>query len=107
MPRPYRSARGRKPREAVLMGEPSPALAKIAKMNSEKLTEYIETLEVEAERLDVKAKNLLNVTPVDEERIADLHKQRKRLDALMEVARERLSGKMERRQQRGSDGNRR
>ena len=86
------------------MGEPSPALTKIARMNTEKLTEHIKTMELEAERLKTKVKNLLAMTPPDEQRAAALTQHRKRLEALLTAARERLSGKLERAEQYSSTG---
>jgi len=85
------------------MGEPSPALSKISRMHTEKLTQYIETLNLEDERLNVKIVNLTKMTPLDEPRITELLKQRKRLSALMEAARDRLAGKLERRLRRDAD----
>jgi len=99
-----RPQRRRKPSDPVLMGEPSPALTKIARMNTEKLTEHIKTMEVEAERLKTKIKNLLNMTPPEEQRAAQLTQHRKRLEALITAARERLDGKLERAEQYKSTG---
>ena len=102
MPRPYRSSRpqrSRKPADPMLMGEPSPALTKIARMNTEKLTGHIATMQTEADRLSTKIENLSNMTPPDEQKIASLKAHRERLEALLEAAREALAGKIERRNQ--------
>ncbi len=100
MPRPYRSSRPqrrRKPADPVLMGEPSPALTKIARMNTEKLTVHIQTMQTESERLETKIRNLSSMTPPDEKKIEQLNGHRDRLLALLEAAREQLAGKIERR----------
>lgn len=99
-----RPSRTRKPADPVLMGEPSPALTKIARMNTEKLAEHIKKMKVEADRLETKVSNLKKITPVDEERVAELTLHRERLAALMTAAAERLSGKLERKAQRASGG---
>lgn len=82
----------------MLLGEPSPALTKIARMNTEKLQAHIETMLTESDRLRIKIENLSNMTPVDEKRVETLELQVKRLDALMEAAKERLDGKIQRSQ---------
>lgn len=102
MPRPYRSQRPRKPADPILMGEPSPALTKIARMNTERLGTHIQTMQVESERLDTKITNLSGMTPPDEEKIAQLKAHRERLTALLEAAKKQLAGKIERRDQRSS-----
>lgn len=105
MSRPYRRTRSRKPAaDPMLMGEPSPALTKIARMNSDKLKAHIETMKVEAERLDKKISNLKAIDPPDAERIEDLTKHRQRLAALLQAAAERLLGKLERKKERIESG---
>lgn len=95
--------------EPMLMGVPSPSLAKINKMNTDELVERIAALTVERERIATKIKNLSAMTPRDEARITELKTQASRLAALENVAKDRLSGKNERREQReqtpGSPGN--
>lgn len=102
--RPFRSQRSRKPADPILMGEPSPALTKIARMNTEKLTAHVATMQVEAERLNTKIDNLSKMDPIDEEKIGQLKAHRERLVALMAAAKERLAGKIERREQRSNTG---
>lgn len=86
--------------EPMLMGVPSPSLAKINKMNTDELVERIAALGVERERIATKIKNLSAMTPRDEARITELKTQASRLTALENVAKDRLSGKNERREQR-------
>lgn len=105
MSRPYRrSSRARKPSDPMLLGEPSPALTKIARMNTEKLKAHIETMKVEAERLDKKITNLSAIDETDPQRIDELKKHRQRLAALMQAAAERLLGKLERKKERIESG---
>jgi len=88
--------RGRKPNDPMLMGEPSPALAKIAQMNTAKLREYIQQISVNAEQLKNKIEKLQASDEPDEKRIVELTTQRQRLAALIKTAAERLQGKLER-----------
>lgn len=88
----------------MLLGEPSPSLAKIGKMNMEELKERIEALAVEKARIDEKIKNLSNMQPRDDARIESLSTQAARLTALSNAAKDRLSGKQDRTSQyRGRD----
>ena len=80
----------------MLLGEPSPALTKINRMNTEKLREHIKTMKVEADRLEVKIGNLSAMPEPDEQRIEQLKQHRLRLATLMKAASERLAGKLER-----------
>lgn len=79
--------------DPVFMGQPSPSLAKINRMTPQQLTDRIQALEVEAERISQKIKNLSNMQPRDEKRIALLTEQRERLAALQQIAKDRLAGK--------------
>ena len=88
----------------MLMGEPSPALTKIARMNTEKLRVHIKSMVTEAERLGTKIENLSKMPEPDEERIAQLKAHRQRLAALTKAAAERLEGKLERKKQRQASG---
>jgi peptidoglycan hydrolase CwlO-like protein len=88
------------------MGEPSPALTQINKMNIEQLTQRIEALEVESGHIGAKIKNLSHQQPPNDVRIAALTTQKARLAALIQVAQDRLSGKAERREQYDSGGGR-
>jgi chromosome segregation ATPase len=82
--------------DPVLMGEPSPSLGRINKMNMEQLRERIVVLETEAARITTRIKNLSHVQPVDESRIKILQEQIERLEVLAKAAKERLEGKAER-----------
>ncbi len=80
----------------MLLGEPSPSLAKINTMNMAKLTEKIAQLEEEEARVGAKLSRLEAVTPVPEVKIAAVKDLLARLDALKKAAAERLAGKAER-----------
>jgi len=83
----------------MLMGEPSPALSKIAQMNTEKLREYIRQISVNAEQLKAKIEKLQaseEQNEQTEQKIAELTSQRQRLAILIKTAAERLQGKLER-----------
>lgn len=78
------------------MGEPSPALTKIAKMNTEKLRAHVATMKIEYDRMEKKIGNLQAMPEPDEKRIEQLKQHKIRLAALLKVASERLIGKLER-----------
>lgn len=80
----------------MLMGEPSPALTKIAQMNTAKLREYIKQISVNAEQLKVKIEKLQAAEEPDEKKIEELTTQRQRLAILIKTAAERLQGKLDR-----------
>ena len=80
----------------MLLGEPSPALSKIAQMNTAKLREYIKQISVNAEQLKTKIGKLEAAEEKDEKRIAELTTQLQRLAMLIKTAAERLQGKLER-----------
>jgi len=90
--------RRRKP-DPMLMGEPSPSLAKINKMNQEQLLERIESLQRESMHLLNKIERLKPLLPLPVEKIDILITQLARLRMLEKVARDRLSGKQERSEQ--------
>ncbi|MEX0775416.1 MAG: hypothetical protein WD042_06845 [Phycisphaeraceae bacterium] len=101
--------RRRKPNDPMLMGQPSPGLTRINKMNMAKLAEQIERLKLEKQRLGEKIKRLEAVTPKPAERIATLDSQMRRLGVLEKTARERLVSKEERKErwdERHSGGDR-
>jgi len=97
----------RKPADPMFMGEPSPSLGKIHKMNIAKLTDHIQALSREHERIGEKIKNLQHQEPRDDKRIADLTAQCKRLAALVEAGQQRLAQKEERKKQFIANGGRR
>lgn len=88
--------KGRKAEDPMLMGEPSPALSKIALMNTAKLREYIKQISVNAEQLKVKIEKLQALEEPDAKKIEGLTTQRQRLAILIKTAAERLQGKLER-----------
>ena len=92
--------------DPILMGEPSPSLAKINRMNMQQLAERIKALETESAHLSAKIERLSQVEPRDDEKIAALTEQKARLAALADVARKRLSGKAERTEQGSGRGSR-
>ncbi len=88
----------------MLLGEPSPSLAKINTMNMAKLTEKIAQLEEEQTRVGAKLSRLEVVEPRPDEKIKAVKELLERLAALKEAAEKRLAGKAERkaaREQRG------
>lgn len=91
-----RQSRPRKPADPILMGEPSPALTKIARMNTQQLRTHLGTMKTELERVEKKMQNLSAMPEPDEERIEQLRQHRLRLAALLKAASERLIGKLER-----------
>lgn len=93
---PPRGRRGGKEEPPILMGEPSPSLAKINTMNMAKLTEKIAMLEEEEVRVGAKLDRLKAVDPLPETKIKAVIELLARLDALKKLAAERLAGKAER-----------
>jgi len=78
------------------MGEPSPAMAKINRMNMAALQAYIERMVAEAKRLDQRVANLEALDEPPAEKIASLRDQRQRVAALAKAAAARLDEKAER-----------
>ncbi|MEO1236489.1 MAG: hypothetical protein AAFX76_06845 [Planctomycetota bacterium] len=100
--RPRRGARGGD--LPMLLGEPSPSLAKINGMNMEKLTAKIASLREERARMKAKLDRLEARDPAPAEQIQVAKATIVRLKALEDAAAERLAGKAERkaaREQRG------
>ena len=89
----------------MLLGEPSPSLAKINAMNMEKLAAKIVSLRDEQQRMEAKLQKLLARDPAaPAEKIEQAKTTLERLKALEDAATERLRGKAERkaaREQRG------
>jgi len=88
----------------MLLGEPSPGLAKINAMNSAKLQEKIASLEAEHAMLQTKLDRLQGLDPLPAEKIATIELLQKRLVALRDAAAERLKGKLERKAAREARG---
>ena len=88
----------RKPRALpMLLGLPSPSLAKMNRMNSAELQERLERLTTEQQCLEVKLKNLEAHRPRPDQKIELLKAQVDRLKVLQETAKSKLAGKEERR----------
>ncbi|MEM9417837.1 MAG: hypothetical protein AAGA25_02125 [Planctomycetota bacterium] len=89
----------------MLLGEPSPSLAKINAMNMEKLAAKIMSLREEQQRMNAKLERLLARDPAaPEEKIAQAKDTLARLKALEDAAMTRLKGKAERKAQREQRG---
>ncbi len=88
--------RGRKPDLPMLLGEPSPSLAKINGMNMAKLEEKIASLTADRVHLVNKLEKLKKADPPKPDQLKDTEKLIARLDALKAAAEERLKGKAER-----------
>ncbi len=82
----------------MLLGEPSPSLAKIRTMNMEKLRAKIESLDEEKARIERRINGLLRVDTAPADQIQHLRDLLKRLEALQEAARERLEHKQQRKE---------
>ncbi len=80
----------------VLLGEPSPSLAKINTMNMAKLQEKIASLKDEQVRMAAKLQKLVARDPAPTEQIEAAKASLARLKALEEAATQRLLGKAER-----------
>jgi uncharacterized small protein (DUF1192 family) len=80
----------------MLMGEPSPSLAKINTMNMAKLTEKIAQLTEEQERVGAKLSRLEVVNPRPDEKIKAVKDLLARLAALKQAAQTRLDGTAQR-----------
>lgn len=101
---PPRRGGGRPSDLPVLLGEPSPSLAKIKTMNMVKLAAKIGSLREESTRMEAKLTKLRIRDPLPEEQIKQGDLTVKRLNALEAIATDLLKGKAERkalREQRG------
>jgi len=92
---------GRRPEDhkaadPMLMGEPSPSLAKINTMNIVKLEAKISQLITEKKLISQRLKNLEARDPQPEDQIKRTRYQLERLDVLEAAARQRLSDKEKR-----------
>ena len=76
--------------EPMLLGKPSPSLAKMSIMTSDDLVIQIESLVNEASRLRRKIEHLKIQTPIPQKRIDSLARQSRRLSALARAAREQM-----------------
>jgi chromosome segregation ATPase len=80
----------------MLLGEPSPSLAKIAAMNTAKLEEKITSLNLELERVTAKLSRLQGQDDPPLEKVKTVTELITRLTALKKVATKRLAEKKER-----------
>ena len=87
---------GPTPDAPMLLGEPSPSLAKINKMNMAKLEEKIASLKVEQKSISNRLAELNAKDPPPAEKIKLAGEQLARLEALEAAASDRLAGKQER-----------
>lgn len=94
-----RPLRPRKP-DPMFLGVPSPSLRKMQRMSVQELQQQVERLTMEGKRLLEKAERLKTITPLPQDRIEQLNKQKLRLDALAKVAQNEL---VQRQQQGASD----
>jgi peptidoglycan hydrolase CwlO-like protein len=83
----------------MFMGEPSPALAKIRRMNMADLTAHIERMDTDRDRLKSKVKRLREQTEPPGQKMRILGADIKRLEGLLEEARKLLSNKEDRKKQ--------
>jgi chromosome segregation ATPase len=88
-----RPRRGRQGDLPMLLGEPSPSLAKINKMNMAKLAEKIVSLEKEQQDLKTRLERLRQLDPPPAEKIAAVTDLLDRLNALHDAAAKRLKEK--------------
>ena len=95
-----RSPRGRQQKPGddlpILLGEPSPSLAKIAKMNMVKLEEKIVQLTEEQIHVGKRIEKLLARDEVPTKDVESTREQLERLKALEQAARSRLDEKIKR-----------
>lgn len=90
----------------ILMGAPSPSLAKMKKMTMEEVAAQIEILTTEAARLSRKIEHLKIQNPIPQSRIDGLTEQIERLVVLQKTARDRLAIRQERAAAEGDRSNR-
>ena len=88
--------RPRRQKPPVFMGQPSPSLAKLERMNREELTQHIQRLVTERERLMTRITNLGRLTPPPQEKLENLAAQVVRIEALEKLSRQRLEQKQDR-----------
>lgn len=91
-----RPRRGAKPDEPMLLGEPSPSLARINMMNMVKLEAKIEQLVEEQSLVSQRLERLTSRDPVPTDQVERTREQLNRLVALEKAARERLELKTKR-----------
>jgi hypothetical protein len=85
----------RKPLPPLLLGRPSPSLARIKRMNMADLSERIERLKTEAIRIERRIQHLKIQTPLPQAQIDNLESQTNRLEVLTLTACKRLDQKQQ------------
>lgn len=88
------------------LGQPSPSLAKLQKMNPAQLAEHVERLGTERQRLADKISRLQATRSPDPQRLSTLNSQLSRLQALERVAKQRMTERSAPRPHGGSYGRR-
>ena len=83
--------RGKQSRYPMLLGKPSPGLAKIAKMTTEELSQRVESLTLESDNVVRKIGRLTGQDPRPRQRIHELTMLLNRLSELEQAARDRLT----------------
>jgi hypothetical protein len=82
--------------DPMLLGEPSPSLSALEKMNMVKLAQRAERLADEVSRMSQKIERLKKVRPLPEQQISQLAKSLVRLKCLQKAASDKLTFKTER-----------
>jgi len=77
----------------MLLGVPSPSLAKMNRMSAAELADHIDRLDNEIKALDAKIDRLEKIEPRPEDRIKTLNDQIERLNVLLRLAKERFGRK--------------
>lgn len=75
----------------ILMGQPSPSLARINRADARELTQKVERLNIEIQRLEVRIRNLTTHKPPIQRNLSNLHDQVKRLEVLRKLAQDKLA----------------
>lgn len=89
--------RERRPkRDPIFMGEPSPSLASLDRLNMVGLAQRVERLGEEIARLEQKVDRLKKIDPLPQVKIDQLTQSLTRLAALKKAAQDRLAEKVER-----------
>jgi len=95
---------GRRKKVPMLLGLPSPSLARLNKKDPEELAEQIERLQEEAGHVKRRLEKFRSLPEPPQERIQHLQALLQRLEVLERLARDRISGKSQVLPQSGSTG---
>jgi hypothetical protein len=77
----------------MLLGVPSPSLAKMNRMSASELADHIDRLDNEIKALTAKTERLEKIDPKPKDQIKTLIEQRERLNVLLRLAKERFGRK--------------